>query len=507
MRALLSDYDKTGLTAFAETLRKARYELVSTGGTHRSLMESGVDVKQISDITGFPEILEGRVKTLHPVIHGGILARRGEASHLSQLKSHGIDPIDLVVVNLYPFVETVSNPKVLLQRALENIDIGGPTLIRAAAKNFPDVVVLVDPGDYGWISEKIVEGEKITMDERKKLAIKAFQHVALYDTSISGWLREESPLESEEFTIGLCKREDLRYGENPHQSGAVYSSVLNLGGVANAEHLHGLPMSYTNYLDADSAWTAVNAFEQNACVIVKHTNPCGMAIDDKQHLAFEMAFQGDSVSAYGGIVGFNRNVSLETANAMKGILFDIVVAPGFSDEALTVLRKRKRARLLKSEPPIGNMASISVKTISGGALIQTVDEVIKSTENWKVVTKRDPTLLETADMKFAWKCLPHIKSNTIVLAKGNTMVGMGAGQPNRLVSIHLALRIAGDKSLGSALAADAFMPFADNIELVAEGGVSAIIQPGGSIRDAEVIEAANSHGITMMFTGMRHFNH
>ena len=462
MRAVLSVYDKTGLPILARALSQTGYELISTGGTHRSLVESGIDVKQVSDVTKFPEILEGRVKTLHPQIHGGILARRADTAHLSELEDHGI-----------------------LEQALENIDIGGPTLIRAAAKNFPDVVVIVDPSDYGWISDKIVSGENISLDERKRLAAKAFQHVALYDTSIAGWLRDQSPLKSEDITMGLVKMNDLRYGENPHQSGAVYSSVLNEGGVAKAEQLHGLPMSYTNYLDADSAWTSVNAFEENACVIVKHTNPCGIAIDDKQHLAFEKAFQGDTVSAYGGIVGFNRNVTLATANAMKGILFDIVVAPGFTSEALVILKKRKRTRLLKIQPQVGNMSKLSVKTISGGALVQTIDEVGKLADTWKVVTNRKP----------------------IVLAKGNSMVGMGAGQPNRLVSIHLALRIAGDKSSGSALASDAFMPFADNIELAVDGGITAIIQPGGSIRDTEVIESADRHGITMLFTGMRHFNH
>ena len=507
MRAVLSVYDKTGLPILARALSQTGYELISTGGTHRSLVESGIDVIQVSDVTKFPEILEGRVKTLHPQIHGGILARRAETTHISELEAHGIVPVDLVVVNLYPFVETVSDPSVFLEQALENIDIGGPTLIRAAAKNFPDVVVIVDPSDYGWISDKIVSGENISLDERKGLAAKAFQHVALYDTSIAGWLRDQSPLKSEDITMGLVKMNDLRYGENPHQSGAVYSSVLNEGGVAKAEQLHGLPMSYTNYLDADSAWTSVNAFEENACVIVKHTNPCGIAIDDKQHLAFEKAFQGDTVSAYGGIVGFNRNVTLATANAMKGILFDIVVAPGFTTEALVILKKRKRTRLLKIEPQVGNMSKLSVKTISGGALVQTIDEVGKLADTWKVVTNRKPSLSEQANMEFAWKCLPHIKSNTIVLAKGNSMVGMGAGQPNRLVSIHLALRIAGDKSPGSALASDAFMPFSDNIELAVDGGITAIIQPGGSIRDTEVIESADRHGITMLFTGMRHFNH
>ena len=507
MKALLSVYDKSGLADFGRKAEARGYQLISTGGTHKTLLEEGLNVTQVSELTGSEEILDGRVKTLHPVVHGGILARRDIKSHVDEIDEHGIDTIDLVVVNLYPFIETVSNPSVDMQEALENIDIGGPTMIRAAAKNFPHVIVVVDPSDYQWLSDRFISGSEVTYDERKKLAQKAFQHVSFYDTAISSWLREDSPLKSQELTVGFKKLQDLRYGENPHQDAGIYAETLGSGGIAGSEQLHGLPMSYTNFLDADGAWTTVNGFTENACVIVKHTNPCGISVHPDQAMAYQKAFEGDSVSAYGGIVGFNRNVTASTANAMKGVLFDIIVAPSFDDEALEILKRRKRTRVLRAEKAVGPLSDIGIKTISGGALIQTLDTITEKPDDWKVVTERIPTEREWADLVFSWKCLRYIKSNTIVLAKDNTLVGMGAGQPNRVVSVHLALRIAGAKAVGSALASDAFMPFADNIEMAAEGGVIAVAQPGGSIRDDDVIEAANKANMAMVFTGIRHFNH
>ena len=506
MKALLSVYDKDNIEHIGTSLSEAGYEIISTGGTYKSLKEAGISVRQISDLTGFPEILDGRVKTLHPKVHGGILARRDITKHRQEMESNDISAIDVVVVNLYPFVDTVRKDEVSLDEALENIDIGGPTMIRSAAKNFPHVLVVVDPFDYEWIAEKIASGDELTEIERKKLAQKAFQHVAVYDTAISTWLNE-APLESNELSIGLGKVETLRYGENPHQDAVVYRNTLGIGGIVEAEQLHGLPMSYTNYLDADAAWTTATSFDQNACVVVKHTNPCGISLNNEQSLAYESAFQGDSISAYGGIVGFNNVVTRNTAEAMKGVLFDIIVAPGYESDALEILKKRKRTRLLQASPASGALSNLKALTISGGMLVQTIDEIKEDSNDWKVVTERSPTEREFADLEFAWNCLRHIKSNTIVLAKNNTLVGMGAGQPNRVVSVHLALRIAGDKSIGSSLASDAFMPFADNVELAAKGGITAIIQPGGSIRDEEVIKAANEHSITMMFTGIRHFNH
>ena len=506
MKALLSVYNKDNIEHIGTSLSEAGYEIISTGGTYNSLKKAGISVRQVSELTGFPEILDGRVKTLHPKVHGGILGRRDIPEHKKEMESNDISAIDVVVVNLYPFVDTVHRDKVSLAEVLENIDIGGPTMIRSAAKNFSHVLVVVDPLDYEWIAQKIASGETVSEVERKKLAQKAFQHVAVYDTAISTWLNE-APLKSDELSIGLDKVDTLRYGENPHQEAVVYKNTLGKGGIVEADQLHGLPMSYTNYLDADAAWTTATSFDQNACVVVKHTNPCGIALNDEQSVAYEAALQGDSISAYGGIVGFNNIVTTKTAETMRGVLFDIIVAPGYEPEALEILKKRKRTRLLKVNPAFGSWSNLKALTISGGMLVQTVDDIKEDPNDWKVVTERLPTAQEYADLEFAWNCLRHIKSNTIVLAKDNTLVGMGAGQPNRLVSVHLALRIAGDKSIGSSLASDAFMPFADNVELAVGGGVTAIIQPGGSIRDKEVIEAANEHSITMMFTGTRHFNH
>ena len=507
MKALISVYDKSGIEDFGDALDRSGFDLISTGGTYDVLSGAGVKVRQISDVTGSPEILDGRGKTLHPTIHGGILGRRDLEDHRLQMSEFGIDNIDVVVVNLYPFVETVLNADSTLEDGLENIDIGGPTMLRAAAKNYPDVLVVVDPSDYAWIGERLLVGGDISASERKKLALKAFQHVSFYDSAVATWLNDQTPLDAAEFTAAYSKLDDLRYGENPHQSGAVYASVLGSGGIVRAERLHGLPMSYTNVLDADGAWTSVTDFSDSACVIVKHTNPCGIALDTNQARAYEKAFQGDSVSAYGGIVAFNRNLEVETAEAMRGVLFDIIIAPSYEEDALEILRKRKRTRLLRADLATGALTGISLKSVSGGALLQTVDDIEENRHSWKVVTESEPTDQQWKDLEFSWKCLKHIKSNTIVLAKDNMMVGMGAGQPNRVVSIHLSLRIAGDKSKGSALASDAFMPFADNIEMAAAGGITAIAQPGGSIRDDEVIAAANEAGIAMVFTGVRHFNH
>ena len=511
MKAILSVYDKTGIEELAKVLSNNGFDLISTGGTYKKIIENAslanVKVLQVSDITKSPEILDGRVKTLHPKIHGGILARKDLSSHREEIEKHNIDFIDMVVVNLYPFLETISKPDVTLEEALENIDIGGPTLIRAAAKNYKDVLVVVDPSDYEWIKNKIVNKIAFTKNERKNLARKAFSHVAFYDSAIASWLNDTSLLDIEEFTTGFKKLDTLRYGENPHQEAGIYTDTLGSGGIARVNQLHGMPMSYTNYLDADGAWTAVSDFTDPACVIVKHTNPCGISINEDQVVAYKNAFSGDSVSAYGGIVAFNREVSAETAEAMKGVLFDIIIAPKFEDGALNVFKKRKRTRILQANTSSGNMADISIKSISGGVLIQTKDKVIEKYSDWKVVTNRAPTEKEWKDLYFSWQCCKHIKSNTIVLAKNNTLVGMGAGQPNRVVSVHLALRIAGNKSKESALASDAFMPFADNIEMAAKGGVTAVVQPGGSIRDQDVIDEANKFNIAMVFTGIRHFNH
>jgi len=506
MQALLSVYDKTNITDFARALHDSGHSLVSTGNTQATIAAADIPVRHVEDITGFPEILDGRVKSLHPYIYGGILARRDIAEHNAQLDKHGIGTIDVVASNLYPFVDTVSRPDATLIDALENIDIGGPTMIRGAAKNFPHVIVVVDPADYGWIAERLTAGEDLTQDERRSLARKAFQHVALYDTTISQYLGSDA-LEPDETTFGFSKVSTLRYGENPHQPAGLYAAPLSTGGIVRAKQLHGIDMSYTNYLDADAAWRVVSDFDQPAATVIKHTNPCGLAVHEDQPIAYQRAFEGDSVSAYGGIVAFNRTLTAETAQAMRGVLFDIIIAPAYEDDALEVLRRRRRTRLLEVSPASGPQEGLDVRLVSGGALVQKTDDIAESPADWKVVTERQPSDAELDDLAFAWKAAKHIKSNTIVLAKENTLIGMGAGQPNRVVSVHLALRIAGEKAKGSVLASDAFFPFADNIEMAASGGITAIAEPGGSIRDDEVIAAANDHGIAMLFTGTRHFRH
>ena len=506
MNALISVYDKTNLTNFARALHDSGRSLVSTGGTHAAISAAGIPARHVEDLTGFPEILDGRVKSLHPAIYGGILARRDIPEHNAQLQEHGIGAFDVVASNLYPFVDTVSRPDATLIDALENIDIGGPTMIRGAAKNFPHVIVVVDPADYGWIADRLAANEDLTQDERRALARKAFQHVALYDTTIAQYLGGDA-LEPDETTFGFSKLSTLRYGENPHQQAGLYAAPLSTGGIVRANRLHGIDMSYTNYLDADAAWRVVADFEQPAATVIKHTNPCGLAVHDHQPTAYRRAFEGDSVSAYGGIVAFNRPLTAETAQAMRGVLFDIIIAPAYEDDALEILRRRRRTRLLEVQPASGPQEGLDVRLVSGGALVQQTDDLAESPADWKTVTERQPTDAELADLAFAWKAAKHIKSNTIVLAKDNTLVGMGAGQPNRVVSVHLALRIAEDKAKGSVLASDAFFPFADNIEMAATGGITAIAQPGGSIRDDEVIAAANERDIAMLFTGTRHFRH
>ena len=507
MKAIVSVYDRTGAAEFAGTLVEAGFEIISTGGTREELSAAGVPVTLLSDVTGFPEILDGRVKTLHPVIHAGILARRDMESHVAELDERGISGIDVVVGNLYPFVETVRNPDVALEDALENIDIGGPTMIRAAAKNFPSVVVIVDPADYGWVGERIRQANALTLEERKGLALKAFRHVAQYDAAVSRYLSDGDLLSGSQFAVCFEKIADMRYGENPHQKGSVYRDPLATGGIVNAERLHGIEMSFTNYLDAEAAWYAVTDFTEPAACIVKHLNPCGLSVHDDQPTAYRRALEGDPVSAYGGIVAYNRTLTAETAKAMRGVLYHVIVAPDYEPEALEVLKRRKETRILKVNATGGDLNCFDLRLVSGGALLQTADNIEEDAASWQVVTERAPSERELADLAFAWKVCKHIKSNAIVLGKDNTLVGMGTGQPNRVNSIRLAIETAGDKVAGSALASDAFMPFADNIEAAAQAGVASIAQPGGSMRDDEVIAAANREGIAMVFTGVRHFRH
>ena len=508
MKALLSVYNKSGLVDFARALVELGYDLVSTGGTHTELAQAGLPVQQVADLTGFPEILGGRVKTLHPKIHGGILARRQLPEDLSQLADHGIETIDLVAGNLYPFRETIAKPGVTLDEALENIDIGGPTLIRAAAKNFPHVVVAVDPDDYQWVADKLRSGG-LSTEERQGLARKAFQHVALYDTVIAGYLarNEPSPF-PQELTIGLEKLYEMRYGENPHQEAALYALAEESGGLAAAQQLNGRELSFNNLVDASAAWAAVSDFTQSAVAVIKHTNPCGLAIHEDVAEAYRRAYQGNPVSAYGGIVAFNRTVTDEAAKAMAPIFYEVVIAPDYEPQALETFKKKRNLRVL-AIPSVeeSHGKSLEVRQIKGGLLVQTVDELEEDPSEWKTVTERQPTPEQLEDMAFAWTVGKHVKSNAIVLAKDKTLLGMGAGQPNRVTSVRLAAQAAGEHAAGSVLASDAMFPFADNVEAAAEAGVSAVVQPGGSIRDEEVIEAADRLGLAMVFTGVRHFKH
>jgi phosphoribosylaminoimidazolecarboxamide formyltransferase / IMP cyclohydrolase len=509
MRAILSVFDKSGLVDFARGLAALDTDLYSTGGTQTALSEAGLQVMSVSDLTAFPEILDGRVKTLHPAVHAGILARRDVRAHMRTLDEQSISPIDIVVSNLYPFVQTVTRKNVSLEDALENIDIGGPTMIRAAAKNFPHVLVLVDPEDYSWVLDKL-RTDSLTPADRKRLALKAFQHVASYDTAVAEYLRDE-PGFPEKLTVALSKASDLRYGENPHQAAAVYR-LDSVGrpqpwGVISAEQLHGLEMSYINYLDADAAWEAAMDFPRSACVIVKHATPCGIATARDPAQAYQGAFDGDPVSAYGGIVALNGTLTAGVAEAMKGVRFDIIMARDFEAGALERLKKRRDTRLLRIVNPDSEDRGWSYRSIGAGMLIQEPDRYADDEVPMQVVTSREPSDQERSALLFAWKCVKHVKSNAVVLCDRRKMLGAGHGQPNRVNSTMLAIRAAGTQARGSVLASDAYFPFPDSIELAAEAGVTAIIQPGGSIRDQEAIEVADNAGMTMVFTGVRHFRH
>ncbi|MCD6299658.1 MAG: bifunctional phosphoribosylaminoimidazolecarboxamide formyltransferase/IMP cyclohydrolase [Dehalococcoidales bacterium] len=514
MRAIISVSNKTGVTDFARGLSQLGFEIFSTGGTKKALGEAGVPVKSISEITGFPEILDGRVKTLHPAVHGGILANRKIPAHMEELAKHNINEINLVAVNLYPFVQTVSKEGVTLDEALENIDIGGPTMIRASAKNFPSVIVIVDPADYSSVLEKLKVGN-LELAERKKLAQKAFQHVAIYDTAISQYLRQDTEGLPEEMTIALKKRQNLRYGENPHQQAAFYAE-LSVGekkatGITWAKQLWGKELSFNNILDADAAWGTATDFAAPTVAVIKHTNSCGLASHSDIAEAYRRAFSGDPVAAFGGIVAANRPVTLAMAKEMKSVFYEIVIAPEYETEALELLKRKKDLRILIAELPPGygkaEPVYLDFRRVKGGFLVQSSDSIPENKISLKTVTKRQPTKAEIDDLLFAWRAVKHIKSNAIVLAKDKTLVGMGAGQPSRIISAQIAKEKAGDKVAGSVLASDAMFPFSDVVEAAAAGGVTAIIQPGGSIRDEESIKAADKHNIAMVFTGERHFRH
>jgi phosphoribosylaminoimidazolecarboxamide formyltransferase/IMP cyclohydrolase len=510
MRALLSVYDKTGIVAFGHGLTALGYELVSTGGTLAALRTAGLAVTAVSDVTGFPEILDGRVKTLHPHIHGGLLARRDDLDHLATLAEHEIAPIDVVAANLYPFAETVAQADVSLADALEQIDIGGPAMIRAAAKNFPDVAVLTDPADYSPALDVLRAGEP-SLAWRRALAAKAFAHTAAYDTVAAEYLRDPGEWPAEVSFAGRLAR-PLRYGENLQQRAAAYTRQRAgppAAGVLDAEQLAGKELSFNNLLDADAAWRAVQGFDEPAVVIVKHTIPCGLAVRGDLAAAFAEALQGDPVSAFGGIVALNRRVDAETARRLSEVFFEVVIAPGFADDALEQLDKKKALRLL-AMPGFAECAPAAdwdVRPIAGGFLVQTADDLPADPASWRVVTARPPDARERDDLVFAWQAVRHVKSNAIVLVRDRVLIGVGNGQPNRVESVRLAVGKAGERASGAVLASDAFFPFADGLEAAVAAGVTAAVQPGGSVRDDEVIAAADRAGLAMLFTGTRHFRH
>ena len=527
MQAIISAAKRDGLTELARELQAHDITIFSTSGTASALRVEGIEAEPVSALSRFPEILDGRVKTLHPAIFGGILARRESTTHTQELQDHGIVPIDIVVVNLYPFIDTIAHSNTTMSEALEQIDIGGVALIRAAAKNFQDVIVLVRPQDYAPVMQEWREQGEVSFNTRRRLAAIAFQHTASYDTAIAEYLRAQTS-EPENFpenlTLALERIQPLRYGENPHQLAAFY----RWGGVpvtathptvADAEVLHGRELSFNNLLDLNAALAAVSSFTAPAVVIIKHTNPCGLACDDTLLEAYKKAHAGDPISAFGGIIGSNRPLDAATAREISQLFYEAIIAPEFTPEALGILRMKKNLRLLATHCTFdkhglngpGKQATLSsqfdVRSISGGLLLQTPDSMDEQEVSYRVVTEREPTLEEVTDLMFAWKVVRHVKSNAIVLAHKLAVVGVGAGQMNRVASVQLALEKAENRARGSVLASDAFFPFADGVEAAAKAGITAIIQPGGSIRDEESIRMANHHAIAMIFTGQRHFRH
>lgn len=515
-RALISVWDKTDVVAFAKGLADLGVALISTSGTARILGEAGLDVTDVSDVTGFPEMLDGRVKVLHPHIYGGILARRGKSDHVVQLSEHGISPIDLVVVNLYPFQETIAREDVSFDECIEQIDVGGPTLVRAAAKNHESVTVVVDPQDYRLVLDEMRNGGATTVETRRQLAAKTFAHTAAYDASISGWftgeIGEKMP---DTLTLAWRKKISMRYGENPHQDAAFYvEGAPGAPGVGSAEQLHGADLSFNNVADLDAAWIVVGEFDEPAACIIKHTNPCGTAVGATLNEAFAKARDADPDARFGGIVALNRSVDALTAFEIlaQGSFYEAIIAPRFDDDALAAIKERKgwgdKIRLIitgQESWPKGH--GFRIKSVGGGVLVQTEDKHRVDSNELQSVTKRSPTDEEVRDLLFAWRVVKHIKSNAIVLAKDGATIGVGGGQMNRAVATRLAVELASERAVGAVLASDAFFPFADGPEAVAKAGVTAIIQPGGSRRDEEVIECCDRHGLAMVFTGVRCFRH
>lgn len=509
MRALISVSDKSGVVEFAQRLRSAGWEIIATGGTMKLLREKGVEVINISDVTGFPEICDGRVKTLHPKVHGGLLARRDNPSHLQALKENGIEFIDMVCVNLYPFRQTIAKPDVTMEDAIENIDIGGPSMLRSAAKNYRDVTVVCDPADYETVIGQIEASGDTDVETRLKLSAKAFTHTALYDSCIASYLREKAGL-NEKLFLDFDLVQSLRYGENPHQQAKFYrSSDAGAYSLATAKQLNGKELSYNNIQDANAALCIVREFDEPFCVGLKHMNPCGAAVGTDVKDAWTKAYEADKVSIFGGIVAVNRELTREAAELMKPIFLEIIMAPSFSEGALEVLTTKKNLRLLQVDMNRDDRKLKQYVSVTGGLLVQELDRQTAEVVADKCVTDVKPTAGQLADMNFGWRIVKHVKSNAIVVVKDGRTLGVGAGQMNRVGSAEIALKEAKaagfDKDL--VLASDGFFPFDDTVAMAAEYGVTAIVQPGGSIRDEDSIKKANENGITMVFTGERHFKH
>lgn len=508
-RALVSVSDKTNLVPFVSGLVDLGYEIISTGGTKKTLEDAGIKTISISDVTGFPEIMDGRVKTLHPNVHGALLCVRDNPSHVAQIKEHGIEYIDLVCVNLYPFKQTVLKPNVSHEEIIENIDIGGPSMLRSASKNYRYIPVVVDPADYDKVLDELKENGETTLATRERLAAKVFRHTASYDTMIASYLtartEEKFP---EKFTVTYEKVQDLRYGENPHQQAAFYKSMNPQYSLANAKQLHGKELSYNNIQDGNAAIEILKDFAGQPCVVaLKHMNPCGIGLGKCLEEAWDKAYEADSTSIFGGIVATNQLVDAATAEKMSKIFLEIIIAPEFSDEAFEILTKKKNIRLMTLDTNLEVNSKLKITNVNDGLLVQDADLHVSKMDEWQCVTERKPSVEEMEQLMFAWKTVKHVKSNAIVLVKDNMTIGVGAGQMNRVGAAKIAIEQAGEKAKGSVMGSDAFFPMPDTVEAAVAAGITAIIQPGGSIKDQLSIDECNKHGIAMVFTGIRHFKH
>lgn len=512
-RILISVSDKEGITDFAKELSDMDAEILSTGGTASILQKAGIKIREVSEVTGFPEMLDGRVKTLHPIIHAGVLAKRDVKEHMDTLKKHNIQTIDMLVCNLYPFEKTIKKTKVGMDEVIENIDIGGPTLIRAAAKNYKDVIVVTNKNQYKYVIKSLKQNGKLSIGEKEKLALDAYTHTAQYDSIISTYLRNKwtNEILPDNNSIALRKKQEMRYGENPHLKGSFYRSVpeTNEPCIVNAVKLQGKELSYNNILDGDCAIECIKEFYEPTCVIIKHATPCGVASAKNLLDAWKNAYATDTYSPFGGIVSFNREVCEDVAKELSNLFLEVIVAPSFSKKALQIFGKKKNLRLLELEGIDKKIQrdGMVFRSVVGGFLSQERDISLTPKADWKVVTKKKPTEKELRSMEFAVKCVKHVKSNSVLFVKDTQTVGIGGGQTARVDAAWIATNKGKENIKGSTMASDAFFPFRDGIDVAAEAGVTSIIQPGGSIRDEEVIKAADEHGISMVFSGQRYFRH